>query len=164
VPGLLDQPQIVTRQGTDEITRAEFDRWAEPLADTLPRVLAENLAALANTDRIAVFPWDPARPVQYQVIVTVMRFDGTMGGNVVLDARWSVLATDGQELAINRSVLTQPTGRAGYQAMVAAMSRALVALSREIAARLETLPGNGPEEARASPGADRCAGAAERAF
>ena len=140
LPGLLDRPQIVTRRGADEITQAEFDRWAEPLAESVPRVLAENLAALQKTDRVAIFPWNPAGSVQYQLVVDVMRFDGAVGGDVVLDARWRILATDGKELAVHRSVLTQPTGRSGYQAVVTAMSRALVGLSREIAATLETLP------------------------
>ncbi len=140
LPGLLDRPQIVTRRGVDEITQAEFDRWAEPLSDSVPRVLAENLAALQKTDRVAIFPWDPAGSVQYQLVVDVMRFDGAVGGDVVLDARWRILATDGKELEVNRSVLTQPTGRTGYQAVVTAMSRALAAFGREIAATLETLP------------------------
>jgi hypothetical protein len=159
LPGLLDRPQIVTRRGADEIDRAEFDRWAEPLTDTVPRVLAENLAALWRTDCVAIFPWDPAQAVQYQLVVNVMRFDGALGGDVVLDARWRILATDGKELAINRSVLTQPTGRAGYPAVVAAMSSALAALSREIAGTLGTLPRTRAdacaEEAPPSPAGDR---------
>jgi uncharacterized lipoprotein YmbA len=159
LPGLLDQSQIVTRRGVDEIDRAEFDRWAEPLADTVPRVLAENVAALWKTDRVAIFPWDPEQAVRYQIVVNVMRFDGAMGGDVVLDARWRILATDGKELAANRSVLTQPTGGTGYPAAVAAMSRALAALSRKIAATLETLPRTGADacvgEARPSPAGER---------
>ncbi len=162
LPGMLDQTQIVTRRGTDEIDRAEFDRWAEPLADSVPRVLAENLAALWKTDCVAIFPWDSEQSVQYQLVVNVMRFDGAMGGDVVLDARWRVLATDGKELAVNRSVLTQPTGGTGYQAVVKAMSRALAALSREIAATLGTLlragPGGPSEEALPPTGTDRRAG------
>jgi uncharacterized lipoprotein YmbA len=138
LPGLLDRPQIVTRRGADEIDRAEFDRWAEPLTESVPRVLAENLAALWRTECVAIFPWDPAQAVQYQLVVTVIRFDGVMGGDVVLDARWRILATDGKELAVSRSVLTQPTGKTGFQAVVTAMSRALAALSREIAAEIRT--------------------------
>jgi len=140
LPGLLDRPQIVTRRGADEIDRAEFDRWAEPLGNNVPRVLAENLAAHLKTDRVALFPWNSARSVQYQVLVDVMRFDGAVGGDVVLDARWAILGADGKEVAVNRSLLTQPTGGAGYQALVTAMSRALAALSREIAGGIQALP------------------------
>lgn len=162
LPGLLDRPQIVTRRGADEIDRAEFDRWAEPLTDTVPRVLAENLAALWGTDCVAIFPWDPAQAVQYQLVVNVIRFDGAMGGDVVLEARWRILATDGKELAVNRSVVTQPTGKTGYQAVVTAMSRALAALSREIAGTLGTLPHTGAaasvEESLSPDIVDRCGG------
>jgi hypothetical protein len=140
LPGLLDRPQIVTRRGTDEIDRAEFDRWAEPLVNNVPRVLAENLAVLLKTDRVALFPWSPPRSVQYHVIVEVMRFDGAVGGDVVLDARWHILGADGKEVAVNRSLLTQPTGGAGYPALVTAMSRALAVLSREIAGGIQALP------------------------
>ena len=159
LPGLLDRAQIVTRGGADEIDEAEFHRWGEPLADSVPRILAENLAALRKSERVALFGWDSAQAVQHQVVVEVMRFDGAMEGDVVLDARWRILATDGKELAANRSVLTQPTGGTGYPAVVAAMSRALAALSREIAATLETLPRTGADacagEARPSPAGDR---------
>jgi hypothetical protein len=140
LPGLLDRSQIVTRRGGDQIDRAEFDRWAEPLGDTVPRVLAQNLASLLKTDRVAIFPWNAALSVQYQVVVEVMRFDGAVGGDVVLDARWHILAADGKELAVNRSLHTQPTGGAGYPALVTAMSRALAALSREIAGGVQALP------------------------
>jgi len=161
LPGLLDQPQIVTRRGAEEIEEAEFHRWAEPLAESVPRILAENLAALRKTERVALFAWAPAPAVQHQVVVDVMRFDGALGGDVVLDARWWILATDGQELAGNRAVLTQPTGSTGYTALVAAMSGALAALSREIAATLDTLPRTGAdaciEEALPSPAGDRSA-------
>jgi uncharacterized lipoprotein YmbA len=161
LPDLLDRAEIVTRRLADEIDRAEFDRWAEPLADSVPRVLAENLAALRKAERVTLFAWDSAQAVQRQVVVDVMRFDGAMGGDVVLDARWRILATDGKELAANRSLLTQPTGGTGYPAVVAAMSRALAALSREIAATLETLPRTGAdacvEEARPCPAGDRSA-------
>ena len=161
LPGLLDRPQIVTRRGAEEIDAAEFHRWAEPLAESVPRILAENLATLRKTERVVLFAWDPAQAVQDQVVVDVMRFDGAMGGDVVLDARWRILATDGKELAVNRSVLIQPIDGTGYPAVVAAMSRALAALSREIAAMLDGLPRTGAdasvEEARPSPAGDQSA-------
>ena len=55
LPASLDRPQIVTRQGAEELTLVEFDRWAEPLRAGVPRVLADKLTALLGTDRIAIF-------------------------------------------------------------------------------------------------------------
>ena len=49
IPEYLNQPKIVTRKGPNELTLAEFDRWAERLKDNLTRVLAKNLSNLLCT-------------------------------------------------------------------------------------------------------------------
>jgi uncharacterized lipoprotein YmbA len=136
LPPLLDRPQIVTRRGPGEVERAEFNRWAEPLGDSVPRVLASDLASQLGTDRVEALPWEASGRFQYQVVVDVARFDGVMGKQVVLDARWRVVGRDGRELVVRRSVLTEATDGASYQALVTSMSRALGALSQEIASAL----------------------------
>jgi uncharacterized lipoprotein YmbA len=139
IPAYLDRPQIVTRRGREEIDLAEFDRWGEPVAEGLPRAIADNLAVLMPGENIALFPWAGSRPIRHRVLIDVTRFDGTPGGDVVLDARWRVLAADRQELVVRRSVLSEATGGPGYPALVAALSRSLAALSREIASALGSL-------------------------
>ena len=39
----LDRPQLVTRTSRAKLVLADLDQWAGPLADTIARVLAENL-------------------------------------------------------------------------------------------------------------------------
>jgi uncharacterized protein len=89
-----------------------------------------------------MFPWRGvvARTIQYQVIVAVMRFDGPPGGDVTLDTRWRILGGDGKELMFKRTTVTEPAAGPGYEPMVAAMARALVTLSKEIAAEIQALP------------------------
>ena len=140
LPGYLDRRQIVTRRGPDEIELAEFDLWSEPLKDGTARVLGENLATLLRTDRVALFPWRGSQPMQYQVAVDVARFEGAVGGDVTLEARWRILGRDGKELTLRRSTFTEAVGAPGYGALVAAMSRALGALSRDIATTIRDLP------------------------
>jgi len=137
LPGYIDRPQIVTRRVAEEIDLAEFDRWGEPLADGVPRTIADNLALLMPRERIALFPWLGSRSVQYQVVVDIARFDGPLGGAVVLDARWRIIGPDRADLGERRFSASEPSGAATYPALVAAMSRSLGALSREIAAALE---------------------------
>ena len=137
LPAYLDRPQIVTRRGGEELTLAEFDRWSEPLKTAVPRVLADNLAALLGTDRISVFPWGKAQAGQVQIIVDVTQFEAVADKEVVLGARWRILGSDGQELALRRSSLSETTGGPGYDAIVAAMSRVLGAMSREIAGAVQ---------------------------
>ena len=134
IPEHLDRPQIVTRTSRNELQLAEFDRWAGSLADDFSRVLAENLSILLSTDRVSMYPWRRSVPIEYQVVVDVSRFDGTLGENAWLSARWSLLDGENKKvLAMHKSFLNEPSGAPSYKAMVAAQSRALAKLSREIA-------------------------------
>jgi uncharacterized lipoprotein YmbA len=135
VPAYLDRPQIVTRGPGNEVTLSEFDRWAEPLKDNITSVLTDNLSRLLPTERVSVYPSSLARDLDLRVTLEVIRFDGSMGGDVVLDARWSVIPADAEApLRTERSGITQPASDSGYAAVVNAMNRALDSLSREIAA------------------------------
>jgi hypothetical protein len=137
-PKYLDRPQIITTTKANELKLAEFDRWAEPLRDNFSRVLTENLSKALETDRVAVFPWGKVTSFDYQVLVTVVRFDGELGGNAELSARWSVFGDGGKkELLTRRSDLSEPTGAQGYEALVSSQSRAIAGLSKEIAGSIK---------------------------
>jgi hypothetical protein len=138
LPGYLDRLQIVTRRGA-QLDVAEYDRWGEPLSEGVPRAIAAYLAALLQTERVAVFPWPGPRTIEHQVVVDVTRFDGVVGGDVLLEARWRVLGQDRKELVLRSSAVHEATGESGYPALVAAMNRSLGALSREIADSVKML-------------------------
>jgi uncharacterized lipoprotein YmbA len=140
LPGYLDRREIVTRRGRDEIELGEFDLWSEQLRDGAIRVLGEDLAVLLRTDRVALLSWRGSYPVRYQVAVDVARFEGAMGTGVTLEARWRIMDGDGKELVLRRSTITEVVGATGYGALVGAMSRALGALSRDIATAIGGLP------------------------
>jgi uncharacterized lipoprotein YmbA len=71
--------------------------------------------------------------------VEVTRFDGGMGGEVVLAARWSLVGADGKALIIRKSRFTTTANVQDHEATVTAMSRTLEALSREMTATLLTM-------------------------
>ena len=139
MPGYLDRIQIVTRRGRDEIELGEFDVWSDPLKDGTTRVLGENLAALLRENRISFLPRRASQPVKYSIAVDVARFEGVGGGDVALEARWRIVSADGEELTVRRSTFSEATGAPGYGPLVAAMSRALGALSRDIATAVNDL-------------------------
>lgn len=138
IPRYLDRAQIVTRGASDEVEISEYRRWAEPLESGIAQVLADNLAAQLGSERVAVFPWRgaAARPLDYRVVVVVLRFDGSPGRQVTLDARWHVLAKDGTELVLKRSTLSERITDDGYQPLVLGMNRLLAILAREIASEI----------------------------
>ncbi|MCK5554281.1 MAG: membrane integrity-associated transporter subunit PqiC [Deltaproteobacteria bacterium] len=140
LPEHLDRPQIVTRTSSNQLELAEFDRWAGSLKDDFSRVLSENLSILLATDRVTVYPWRKSVPIEYQVAVDVARFDAELGGNAWLIARWTVFGgRDKKVLFMERARISEPSSDQGYEAMVAAQSRALAQLSREIADAIKNI-------------------------
>jgi uncharacterized lipoprotein YmbA len=137
LPGYLDRIPIVTRRGA-QLDVAELDRWGEPLSEGVPRTFAAYLSSLLQTDRVVVFPWPAGTAIERQVVVDVTRFDGVLGGDVLLEARWRVLGQDRKEIARRSSTVREATGESGYLALVSAMNRALGVLSREIADAVKT--------------------------
>ena len=137
----LDRTEIVTRSSSNKITLSDFDVWAGSLAEDFSRVLAENLSVLLSTERVIVYPGPRPSSVDYQIIVNVTRFDGPLGGDVSLIARWAIVEGKEKKLVFARkSAIIEPSGGSGYEAMVAADSRALEKLSREIAETIKTFP------------------------
>lgn len=137
IPEYLNRPQIVTRPGPNQLDVNEFNRWGGSLAANISSVIARNLSVLLGTDEVYVFPGsDPATP-RYRVILSITRFDGVLDGDMELDARWIITGPRRREqLGSGRSVIREATNGSGYEDYVAAQSRALETLSREIAADL----------------------------
>ena len=138
-PEYLDRPQIMTRTSQNELSMADFDRWAESLKDNTIRVLAENLATLLPSQRVVTYPWKRATPVDYQVTVQVSRFDRLEQGESVLAVRWRVLDGGGGELLSQPSTYRETPSGPDYPATVAAMNRNLEAFSRDVALRIGSL-------------------------
>ena len=134
LPLYLDRLDIVTRDSQNSIALAEFSQWAGPLQENFSRVLAENISLLLNTNKIDVFPITRSSNIDYNVTVYITRFDGYPGDMVELRARWAIL--DGRRknsLFEHDSAANQKVAANSIEAMVAAESRVLSALSREIA-------------------------------
>jgi len=138
LPDYLDRPQIMTRSEGNEIRMAETERWAGSLQEDVSRVLVENLSALLAGKRVAVARWSSAMqttvPFRNRLAVEILRFEGPVGGTVVLKARYALFGPDGRKvISAGESIVREPTGGADYEALTAAMSRALAAFSREVA-------------------------------
>ena len=124
-PEFLDQPQIVTREGPNRLRSDEFHRWGSSLQADFLRVLAENLSILLGTSRIVVFPAESPFPVDFRVLLQVQSFEGSLGDEVILNARWSVARTAGGDRAVRvrQTLLREPVAAQDYDALVAAKSK-----------------------------------------
>lgn len=132
IPDALDQPQIVTRTGANTLKLAEFHRWGSTLQDDLARILGENIAILLPTNRITLSQEITLLPIDYQVIVNIRELGGELGGTVTLNADWLIKPSKDKPVTANKSVLQETAASANYRDFVAAQSRLLAKLSREI--------------------------------
>jgi len=150
LPKYLDRPQIVARIATNSLDQSEFEQWGGDLNDNVTRVLAANLSALLGTDRVLIYP--PKAAAEYQVTVDVTKFEQDVDGSVVLSAFWSIVNANTDKIVLRvrsnynggtvASVAGGSAGRQAYDAVVAAMSHDLEALSRDIAAAITKLRGS----------------------
>jgi uncharacterized lipoprotein YmbA len=131
VPEIVDRPQLVMSAGANRVEIAEQARWAAPLKSEIPRVISDHLARLLEGARTATSDQRSAGTPDYRVLVDVQRFDSSMQG-ALIQASWTIRTKEGAPTLTGRSVVTENAG-AGYDALVAAHSRALARVSSEIA-------------------------------
>ncbi len=133
VPELVDRPQFVVRVNANQVAIAEQARWAEPLKSAIARVVAANLAK-----ELGARTQTQARngDADYRVLIDVQRFESTPGDGVLLDAQWTVIGPKGARRSGRSTQRERVQGR-DYDALAAAHSAALAAMSREIAAAIQ---------------------------
>ena len=141
IPEILDRPQIVTRSGPNKLNVDEFHRWAGRMNESLAGVLAQNISLLLATDQVAVYPWQTDFKPHYRIALKIRYFEGQWGKDVLLEAIWSVSGRQSQQTHIKRkSVINEPLSpEPDYAALVAAHSRAIAQLSREIVKEIQNL-------------------------
>ena len=163
LPQYLNRPQIVTRVSGNQLSVAEFDQWGGDLNDNMARTLAANLSSLLQTDRVSLFPWKDETPIDDQVTIDVEHFEQDVDGSSLLTAYWSIVDPKNGKVKLMRRSSYRDTGGAAassaapaaaassgtsqgggahpYNTVVAAMSRNLEALSRDIATAISGLKG-----------------------
>lgn len=144
LPDYVDRPQIVSRTGANELVVAEFDRWGGSLESEITGSLLATLRDRLASEQITVAPWRSAilaGRAMYRAAVSVSRFDGIPGQSVVLQGRWELFAQSGgkeESLGVREAGLTEKVEGAGYDALVAAMQRALVRFGQQMADAVAT--------------------------
>lgn len=138
LPAHLNRSQIVTRASDYELELSESHQWAEPLKDSVSQVIAVNLSNMLESNRVYVIPRRQRVSLDFQVAIDVARLDGRLGESAVLGARWILYGKSTQEPLLSRvTIVDEPTENASYDALVAAASRTLEVLSREIAEAID---------------------------
>ncbi|WP_313951301.1 PqiC family protein [Accumulibacter sp.] len=138
VPTVVDRPQIVLNTAANQLQMDESKRWASPLADNITRVVVANLVRELGTARVWAYGQTTSSSVDYQVLIDVQRFDSVLDESVEIDVLWTVRPAGGGAAKSGRSLVREATAGSGFDALVAAHSRALARVSADIAVVIRT--------------------------
>ena len=139
LPEYLERDTLMVADGDLRLVLLAGDRWAEPLRDSLPRILRHDLATLRGADRVWAAPTPPGVAIDrvLQMSLSALHAD-VQRHELVLDATWQLLDP--------HSLLPPLQGRIALQVPLAdATASAIVAAHRQalwqLAQRLDGLDG-----------------------
>ena len=133
----LERPEIVTLDNQNQLQFAEFDRWADSLQNQIPVILMENISILLKTDQISLYPWRTNVPMNYQIIVEIIKLNTVSNGNVELVARWNIFSKNAKRIiSMRKTTIQESIKLQGYNGAVIAQSKLLAKLSYQIASEI----------------------------
>jgi uncharacterized lipoprotein YmbA len=136
LPELLDRPHFVLTIDANRVDILEMHRWAAPLKGEIPRIIADDLALLLTPTRVAVSAPNSDLDAGYRVQIDIRSFEMTEGKGVAVDLLWSIRYSQNGAVKNGRAMVREPVTSGGYEPLVAAQSRALGSVSRDLAEAL----------------------------
>ena len=147
LPAYLDRELVLAGQGAGSLQALPEVRWAEPLAEAVPRLLRRDLARAATEAGQPAQVWGAALPAglsaALRLRIDIERLEADLAaGRVRLAAIWVVSDPAGRQTARSGQLeLAEPlAGETSAEALVAAHRRALQRLAQAVAA--SSLRGN----------------------
>lgn len=135
LPADVDRPQLVVSSGEHEVRILEQQRWAAPLQNAIPRVIAARLEA--GGYRVVVYPEVAAITPHYRVNLAIQRFESTPGKQALVAARWNVRTVASGLVRSGQRVEIEPVASADYATLVAALSRALARIGDAVTSTIQ---------------------------
>ena len=131
IPPALDRDSVVRGESDNQLQISSQDRWAGDLGEMIRRVLTQDLAARLPSGMV-IAPESPAPPSARGIVVDILTFQ-PRGGEVVLDADWTLLVGTQSNPVLRRSLHLTSAGASSAQGQAAAMSTLLGDLADRMA-------------------------------
>ncbi len=150
VPARLDRPQLVIQSGNNEVQVYEYRRWAGSLKGDIARVMGASLARDLGTPNVWSFSESMQTDFDYQVLIDVQTLESNPDHGVIVDVLWTIKpanmqskvagsnakfssgATMQPKVIMGRSLVREATTGPGFDALLAAQSRAFAKVAAEI--------------------------------
>ncbi|MEH6588850.1 MAG: PqiC family protein [Halioglobus sp.] len=153
IPEYLNRNGLVYHRDGNKLDIASYERWAEPLASGVERVIGLNLATLLGTQNIQSYPWHRNDAPEYGVQVTIIMLD-TTATTATLVAEW-VVQKPQQNTLLTRKItqlhMALPAGDVQPSQIPATYSDLLFQLSEVIAASITADQASSTEPATSAP-------------
>ena len=150
LPASFDRPPLVIQNFNNTVQVYEYQRWANSLKSDVGDVIASNVAQVLMISNVWSFSQSTQTNFDYQVFVDVQNINAKLGDRILVDVLWTIkpaIATkpfnkastsrttlDTSEKSIaGRSLVNEPVAGDGFNALVAAQSRAFAKVGQEIA-------------------------------
>lgn len=150
LPAMVDRPQLVLQNANNTVQVYEYHRWANTLKGDVGDVIASNVAQALAISNVWNFAQSTQANFDYQIFVDVQNIDTKLGGRVEVDVLWTIKSapttkSSSQVKAVSggsgasakplmgRSLVQEPVTGSGFEAVVAAQSRAFAKVGQEIA-------------------------------
>jgi len=139
IPEAVDRPQLVVRQGAVRLVALEQERWAEPLREAVPRVLAESMSSHLPSISVTNLATPALTRPDMRVVVDVTRFEAIPGQRVIIEAHWWLRAADRKPVPEGISVARVKVqgGPEDYDAVVAAEAAGLAEIGAQLSRVIE---------------------------
>ena len=140
IPAVVDRPQLIVRQSEVRLVALEQERWAEPLREAVPRVLADAIRTRLPGTSITTRTSRAAARSYLSVAVEITRFEAMAGSEVLIEAHWQLRSDDVGEITGEGGSVARQRVRGGpkdYDALVVAEAAALAEIAAEISHAIE---------------------------
>jgi uncharacterized protein len=142
IPPALDRDSMVRGENGNQLEISSQDRWAGDLGETIRRVLTQNLQSRLPAGMV-IAPEAPAPAGARGLVVDILTFQpqaagpsAPAGGEVVLDADWTLLEGPQSNPVLSRSVHLAAAAAPSAQGEAAAMSTLLGELADSMASQI----------------------------
>lgn len=143
IPAYLDRPQIVRIARGNRLQVSERNRWAEPLAEAIERVVAMDISRAAH-GQFAVRSFSLNTPLEggdgYRILINIYAFEQRQNGDVILDLLWRLTSVKQNRQILERHEnLVAYAKNESFEETVKVMNLLLRRLSEDILAGIEKL-------------------------
>lgn len=138
IAGYIDRPEIVTIKNSPmELNISNFDRWAEPLSNSIQRVIANNIEFYIKNSLVR--PLKTYRKgFDYMVYININRLEGKFNEKAFIDINYSIINSEGKNV-FNKRYTSELKIMNSYEDLVEKYNMLIAQLSIEIAESISKL-------------------------